>query len=101
MFRLMAKYEMTPQTMEEWIEEWPNFLKTIQTIPTEMVIENVWVSTDRTQFFFVRSLESEEANKRSVEEFKDTDWFREKCGSLMARQEHTTWELEASMPKIG
>ncbi len=98
MHRIMARYEMTPDAMDEWLEEWPNFLKTIQSIPTEMVIENTWVSKDRTQFFFVRTLDSAEASHKSVEEFKQTEWFKKKCGPLMAKQEHTTWELEPSTP---
>ena len=70
MYRLMVKYEMTPEVMEEWLKEWPNFLEVVRAAPTKMVIEDAWVSKDRTQFFFIRTLESAEANRKAVDEAK-------------------------------
>lgn len=101
MFKLMAQYDMEPEVMTEWLAELPNFLETIRSLPTKMTIDNMWVSKDRKQFFFVRTLESEEANRRAVEETKSTPWFRETCGPLFAKQVHTAWELEPVMPVVG
>ena len=59
----------------------------------------MWVSKDRTQFFFVRSTESAEADHQAVDEVRQKEWFAAH-GHLMDDQIHTTYVLESVFPPL-
>ena len=97
MFRVMSKYTMSPDAMVKWLDQLPELRKACAEIDEDVIIEGSWVSKDRNHWFFIRALESPEANRRFVDKLKAGEWGK-KYGSLMDDHEHTAWELESIAP---
>ena len=74
MFRVMSKYTMSPDAMVKWLDQLPELIKASAEIDGDVIIEGSWVSKDRTQWFFIRTLESPEANRKFVDKFKASEW---------------------------
>lgn len=97
MFRLMAKYTMSPDSMVKWLDQLPALMKASAEIDEDIIFEDSWVSKDRTQWLHIRTLESPEANRRYIDKMLASEWGK-KYASLMDDHEHTTWELELIVP---
>jgi hypothetical protein len=93
----MAKYTMSPDAMSKWLDQLPALIKACAEIDEDVTIEGSWVSKDRTQWFFIRTLESPKANRRFVDKLKASEWGK-KYASLMDDHDHTAWELELIVP---
>ncbi|MDA1256892.1 MAG: hypothetical protein O3C10_03495 [Chloroflexi bacterium] len=100
MYRMMVKYTMSPDAMSKWLDQMPGLMSAIETIQEDVIFEGSWVSKDRTEWFHIRTLESEEANKRFVEQLLASDWGP-KYDRLMEEHEHSSWELELDVPRGG
>jgi hypothetical protein len=55
MFRVMAKYTMSPDAMTKWLDQLPALMKASAEIDEDIVFEDSWVSKDRTQWFYIRN----------------------------------------------
>ena len=78
MFRVMSKYTMSPDAMAKWLDQMPELIKACAEIDEDVIIEGSWVSKDRTHWFFIRALESPEANRRFVDKLKAGELGQEK-----------------------
>lgn len=90
---------MSPEVMEKWLAHLPELMAAFEEVEEDVVIENMWVTKDRTQFFWVRSLVSEESNERFVRQLKETPWGK-KHWALMDEQTHHSYEIEPVFPGV-
>lgn len=99
MFRTLARYEMSPGNMEKWLAALPELVSAIASTKEEAVIEDMWVTKDRTQFFILRTLASDGANRRFVDELLASSWGK-KYAKLMKDHVHTTYKIESILPHV-
>ena len=97
MFRRMSRWEMSPEAMEKWLAQLPELMDAFEQIEENVVIENMWVTKDRTQWFFIRTLESEEADDRLEKQLFSSGWGK-KYWSLMDEHTHHSYDLESVFP---
>ena len=97
MFRRLSRWAMSPEAMEKWLAHLPGLMDAFEQVEEDVVIESMWVTKDRTQWFFIRTLESEEADDRMVEQLFSSDWGK-KYASLMEEHTHHSYDLESVFP---
>ena len=97
MFRRMGRWEMSPEAMEKWLAQLPELMDAIEQAEENVVIESMWVTKDRTQWFFIRTLESEEADDRLEKQLFSSDWGK-KYWSLVKEHTHHSYDLESVFP---
>ena len=99
MFRRMSRWEMSPEVMEKWLDQLPELMKAFDEIEEEVIIEAMWVTKDRTNWFFVRALQNEDSNERLVSQLVNSEWGK-KYAHLMEEQTHHSYEIESVFPQV-